>query len=422
MNYIDLFAGAGGLSEGFLRAGFHAIAHIDMDPDAVNTLKTRQAYWYLKKRNRLSEYYAYLQGKISREKLYSGLPKSVLSTVLEYKMNEKNLKMIFNMIDTTLKTQPYNDHIHLIVGGPPCQAYSLACRGRRKSEEKQKTIIEDDDHRKYLYKLYCKFLQHYQPDMFVFENVPGLLGADNGEHWAGIQAMLQASGYIIESNELNAKDFGVPQDRKRIIIIGWRKGTKHNFPVFEETNPYWNLQDILSDLPAIQPGEQKNNYQRGRPHGFVDKNLRTEGDVLTWHIARPHIERDRTIYRRAINDWINKNHTRLNYKDIPKHLQTHKNITGFSDRFKVVPPDLPYCHTMLSHIAKDGHYYIYPDIDQARSLTVREAARIQSFPDNYFFEGSRTSAFVQIGNAVPPLMAQKIAEALSKQLSARRYL
>ena len=414
-----MFAGAGGLSEGFLRAGFNAIAHIDMNPDAVNTLRTRQAYWYLKKNNRLPEYYAYLRDEISREELYSRLPKPILETVLKYTMNEENLKVIFNVIDTTIKKQSDDDHIHLLVGGPPCQAYSLACRSRRKREEKQEAYKENDDKRKYLYKLYCKFLQHYQPDMFVFENVPGFIGADNGKHWEGIQTILQASGYTIEYRELNAKDFGVPQDRKRIIIIGWQKGTNHNFPSLEKEDPSWNLQDIFSDLPAIQPGEQKNKYRRGRSHGFVEKNLRTECDVLTWHIARPHIERDRKIYRLAINDWINKDHTRLNYQNIPKHLQTHKNTTGFIDRFKVVPPDMPYCHTMLSHIAKDGHYYIYPDIDQARSLSVREAARIQSFPDNYFFEGSRTSAFVQIGNAVPPLMSQKIAEAIRNQFSPK---
>jgi len=141
-----------------------------------------------------------------------------------------------------------------------------------------------------------------------------------------------------------------------------------------------------------------------------------DNDILTWHITRPHIERDRQIYRLIINAWQNE-HTRLKYTDLPEELCTHKNRTAFLDRFKVVARDLPVCHTITAHLSKDGHYFIHPDFYQARSISVREAARIQSFPDNYFFEGSRTAAFTQIGNAVPPLMAMGIADAIRKILS-----
>jgi DNA (cytosine-5)-methyltransferase 1 len=144
------------------------------------------------------------------------------------------------------------------------------------------------------------------------------------------------------------------------------------------------------------------------------KCRRTKSDVLTQHIARPVNDRDKEIYKIAISEWhINK---RLKYKDLPPNLKTHKNETGFTDRFKVIPYNLPYSHTVLAHISKDGHYYIHYDLKHPRSITIREAARIQSFPDSYFFEGSRTSAFVQIGNAVPPLMAEGIANALKSQL------
>jgi DNA (cytosine-5)-methyltransferase 1 len=419
MKYIDLFAGAGGLSEGFIRAGFDAMAHIEMNPDAVNTLKTRLAYWHLKKNNKLDTYYSYLREESNRNDLYAQIPDDVLSTVLSFTMSKENLKTVFKIIDGYLQTRG-DQHINMIVGGPPCQGYSLAGRARQLRLEEaayKKNGVTIVDHRKYLYLLYCEFLKHYKPDMFVFENVPGLFTADNGEHWEDIQTMLQNAGYNIEHRELNAKDFGVPQSRKRIIVIGWKKGLNCEYPDFTPNEADWTIADILGDLPAIQAGEEKNKYRTKKFSEYVGKYLRTEKDILTWHIARPHCERDRKIYRKVIKKWVDKNkHNRLRYQDLPEELRTHNNIVCFQDRFKVVAPDTPYCHTMLAHISKDGHYFIHPDIDQARSLTVREAARIQSFPDNYYFEGSRTSVFTQIGNAVPPLMAEKIAKALKKQL------
>lgn len=417
MKYIDLFAGAGGLSEGFIRAGFEAVAHIEMNPEAANTLKTRLAYWHLNKYGSLNEYYEYLRGSMSRDELYSLIPRDLLSTVLNYAMSEKNLKDIFTVIDQNLGD---DKHIELIVGGPPCQAYSLAGRARQRQREEaamQNGDAGKDDPRKYLYRLYCKFLRHYKPDMFVFENVPGLLSADNGQHWQSIQSMLRKTGYEIAYQELNAKDFGVPQERKRIIIIGWRKNSHYSFPVFQTVDATWTIADIFADLPSIQVGEHETRYAQKSPHKYVTDYLRSAEDILTWHIARPQTERDREIYRLTIHQWLDDNrHRRIHYHEIPEHLRTHKNLTDFADRFKVVAPDIPYSHTMLAHISKDGHYFIHPDVSQARSLTVREAARIQSFPDSYFFEGSRTSAFTQIGNAVPPLMAQKMAEALREQL------
>ena len=143
-----------------------------------------------------------------------------------------------------------------------------------------------------------------------------------------------------------------------------------------------------------------------------ETGIRNGVGFTTQHIARPHNETDLEIYRIAVNLLIKKG-KRLNYADLPKRLIKHKNTTSFTNRFQVVNPN-GISNTVVAHIAMDGHYYIHPDIKQNRSISLREAARLQSFPDNFFFEGSRTAAFKQIGNAVPPLMAVGIAEKIKE--------
>ena len=180
------------------------------------------------------------------------------------------------------------------------------------------------------------------------------------------------------------------------------------------------VSDLLCDLPALTPGKGASAYSDVPPSPYVmEHGIRTAEDVLTHHQARPNKERDIEIYRKAIELW-NDGHKRLNYNDLPPELKTHKNTPSFTDRFKVVEGDEPCCHTVLAHLSKDGHYFIHPDIEQHRSITVREAARIQSFPDSYYFEGPRTSQFVQIGNAVPPMMAKGIAEKITEELRQER--
>ena len=420
MIYLDLFAGAGGLSEGFMRAGCEAIAHVEMNQDAINTIKTRLCYYHLRRNNQIIHYNDYLQGAITRDQLYELVPDQVLNTALCYAMSEENLGEIFTNIDN-LMLERGEETVDIIVGGPPCQAYSLAGRAkqRRDAEARANGSKEKDDQRKYLYRLYCQFLQRYNPEMFVFENVPGLLSSDGGRHFNDILVALRSSGYEVDWRLLNASDFGVPQNRKRLIIIGWRNGTRHRFPEFVQVAPTWTIADILRDLPVVQSGERAHQYRRVQISPYVEERLRNDNDILTWHAARPNIERDREIYRIAIRTW-NEHSQRLSYPNLPAELRTHQNTKDFTDRFKVVASNIPYCHTVLAHISKDGHYYIHPDIAQARSLTVREAARIQSFPDNYYFEGSRTSAFMQIGNAVPPIMAETIARSIRTMLLLNR--
>lgn len=411
MKYIDVFAGAGGLSEGFMRAGFEPIAHVELNQDAIRTIKTRLSYYYLKQNNNLKMYYDYLKGKILRDDFYKSIPQKLLDSAIQFKMSKETMPSLFEKIDN-LKGESVVD---LLVGGPPCQAYSLAGRAKqRKIALAQQNGDENDDERKYLYKLYCEVLNRYQPKLFVFENVVGILTSDSGKHWKDIKAIFDLAGYHIEYKQLNSKDFGVPQERRRIIIIGWKKGTNYKYPSFKSIVPNWTLEDIMCDLPKINAGESSNTYSPKKVHDYVSKHIRLKEDVLTQHIARPVNARDKAIYKIAIDNWNEEK--RLKYSELPVELKTHKNERDFVDRFKVVPSRLAFCHTVLAHISKDGHYYIHYDKEQVRSISVREAARIQSFPDNYFFEGSRTSAFVQIGNAVPPLMAEGIANAIKVQL------
>ena len=267
----------------------------------------------------------------------------------------------------------------------------------------------EEDPRNYLYKLYARFLKRYQPRMFVFENVTGIESANGGMTWKNIQKLLKRVGYEIECREQNARDFGVLQNRRRMIIVGWLKASGLRYPDFLKVEANAVVNDLFRDLPKLFPGESANKYTKAKPSSYVtDYEIRTKDDVLTLHNCRPNIERDINIYKRAVELW-NDGHQRLNYNDLPDELKTHKNRHSFTDRFKVVEGDEHCCHTILAHLSKDGHYFIHPDINQHRSITVREAARIQSFPDSYFFEGPRTSQFVQIGNAVPPQMAKGIA-------------
>ena len=410
--YLDLFAGAGGLSEGFIQAGYEPVAHVEMDAAACYSLKTRVAYHWLKRNKKLNIYNRYLKGEITRNEFYEEIPESVLNSVLNYEISEETLPFIFAKIDAMLGEKK----LDLIVGGPPCQAYSLA--GRSRSENKMV-----GDKRNYLYKLYAEFLKHYQPEYFVFENVVGLLSAkdeDGSLHLVNMRKLFKAYGYSTEFRTLNASDYGVLQNRKRIILIGKRgehEGFYPEIPVIANT---YKSGELFCDLPSIKAGEGVVTPVATNP--YSGKYLYNSGikeydqEPVTFHQARPHTEQDLEIYRIVVETW-NKKNERIAYTDLPERLRTHNNTKCFLDRFKVVAGNLPYTQTVVAHICRDGHYYIHPDIKQNRSLTPREAARIQTFPDNYYFESvtgkpSRTLAYKQIGNAVPVCLAHSVAKAL----------
>lgn len=402
-NFIDVFSGAGGLSEGFFNCGFNPVAHVEMNTYAAETLKIRSCYYYLKKCGKMNWYYDYLKGNITKEELYGEVPQEVINTVINEEISDKTYKKIFNQIDQIMK-QDSIDQIDVLIGGPPCQAYSLVGRASAPGGM-------NEDPRNDLYIQYARFLSKYKPKMFVFENVPGMLTAKKGVIWKRIKQRLKTVGYNIEYKLINSCDFGVLQNRKRIIIIGWRKDLALHYPDFQHIESSAIVNDILSDLPHLEPGQENNHYVTNPSEYLIATGIRKKDDILTDHQTRKVREVDRKIYKIAIEMW-NNNHRRLRYTDLPQELQFHNNTRSFLDRFKVVEGDMHSSHTMLAHISKDGHYYIHPDIEQARSLSVREAARIQSFPDDYYFDGSRTAKFIQIGNAVPPLMAKGIANAI----------
>ena len=393
LRFIDLFAGAGGLSEGFVRAGFTPVAHVEMNKDACDTLRTRTAFHWLKEEGRISEYYEYLKGTITRDELWAKTPENLIKSVINTEISEETLPKIFEQIDAELGTKK----VDLVIGGPPCQAYSVAGRVRKDMT---------NDPRNHLYKHYVEFLKKYQPKMFVFENVPGILSANNGHYLQLIFDAVREAGYELDKKVLNAKDFGVLQDRKRVIIIGWKNDLDIEYPEFDKTEMQFEIaKHLFADLPKIKSGQ--GNWGVSQYAGKTNDYLETSGirngiDFTTQHISRFNNENDLEIYRIAVEKWVNEG-KRLNYGELPPRLIKHNNVKTFTNRFQVVNHG-GVSHTVVAHICADGHYYIHPDIAQNRSITVREAARIQSFPDDYFFESSRTAAFKQIGNAVPVLM------------------
>lgn len=401
---LDLFAGAGGLSEGFVRAGCEVVGHVEMDKDSCDTLITRMVYHALLKRGRFDEYRDYVLGKVSRDELIEkyGL-QSERDSVICARISKENYKELIAQIKKNL----HGSRLDIIVGGPPCQAYSHI--GRAVDEKKMRW-----DNRKFLFRYYVEFLQALQPKIFVFENVPGLLTSGKGKYLRDMRKLMKSAGYETDYRVFNTVDFGVPQNRRRIILVGWNKKSKLKaYPELPQVSREYSVRDFLSDLPKIKAGDGKVVWE-----DFISSNQTLRElvianpylNVLMDHASRPHKRNDLEIYKRAVR--VKAAGINIKYNELPERLKTRKNEHAFLDRYKVVDAAAKGSQTILAHIAKDGHYYIHPDPKQNRSLTVREAARLQTFPDDYKFEGTRGSQFRQIGNAVPPLFSHLIANKL----------
>ncbi|MCX9012966.1 MAG: DNA (cytosine-5-)-methyltransferase [Candidatus Methanoperedens sp.] len=244
---LDMFSGAGGLSEGFFRKGFKFIAHIEKDEYASKTLETRALYHSLKKNNMLDKYYEYLEGEISSDQLFDEseeFSKEISSGVFNIEISEETEKPLITQIQERM-TEHDIQKIDVMIGGPPCQAYSIVGRSRKRMNE---------DPRNYLYQHYISFLKAFKPDLFIFENVPGIFTARNGTIFNDMIEGIKKMGYVTEHKILDAADFFVLQKRKRVVLMGWISGNGYKYPDFTREQHSYNVGNLLEDLPPLQLG------------------------------------------------------------------------------------------------------------------------------------------------------------------------
>lgn len=495
---IDLFAGPGGLAEGFTSfegngaARFEVRLSVEKDPIACETLRLRKFFHSFDEAP--SEYFSYVRGELPADQLFashSHAARLSSKAVWQAELGKTNQAKVNERVREALG----NAKVWVLVGGPPCQAYSIVGRSRMRTTHKD----FEADERHFLYREYLRIVAHHAPPIFVMENVKGLLSATHGgekifkrilddltapgkalriEGASGLQYKLHAlapvNGNLLSVDGLNcspedflmkAEQHGIPQTRHRVFILGVRSDI-NTVPRPMELQSTIDAFHVLDDLPAIRSRLSKEEdssdawiaavrqietqrwYTAGaekwapiareikrvlrsmsdstltsggaymshadRPSALA-KWYRTGMKGLIQHESRSHMREDLHRYLFAAA-FARVHDVSPRLRDFPSELlPAHKNVgeaiagSMFNDRFRVQLSDRP-ATTITSHISKDGHYFIHFAPEQCRSFTVREAARIQTFPDSYFFHGNRTQQFHQVGNAVPPLLAANIAE------------
>ncbi len=493
---IDVFAGPGGLGEGFAAFGhgagkskFRLALSIEKDPTAHSTLLLRSFYRQFEPENVPQEYWSYAKGDITKAELFDFYPRQAKAAAEEaqcIELGKTPRQKVKNLIQQRLN----GSQKWVLVGGPPCQAYSLVGRARMRSTNPD----FEDDERHFLYKEYLRLIVDHRPPVFIMENVKGILSAQhsgkkiiegilNGLRKPNMAVSGRSSelGYKLFSlvdNKLpkdcepedflvKAEKYGIPQARHRMLILGIREDI-HITPETLHTSKVTSVAQAIGDLPKIRSSVSREPdtleiwrdilasitsegwYRKGRHNGLlrtvekidealvdIQKYKLLAGAEIMEYTGRPKIFSD--WYRHGC-DGVVTNHTGRSHmrsdlhryffraayaaangksgylRDFPVTLlPAHRNVQEgvqndhFADRFRVQLGDRPST-TITSHISKDGHYFIHYDPSQCRSLTVREAARLQTFPDSYKFEGGRTSQYHQVGNAVPPLLSIQVAE------------
>ena len=408
LNAIDLFSGAGGLSEGFLETNrFNFLAHIEWETPMVETL-----------RNNLIKRWGYSQEKACKSVIRFDIQKTEELINGNWTADTKKVYESINhplIVKKGLNGLIGDKKVDVIIGGPPCQAYSLA--GRAQDPFSMKL-----DYRNYLFESFVKVVNRFRPKVFVFENVPGILSAKPGDKFVidRIYEAFEQIGYEIRTpNDLkksiySASDFDVPQERHRVIIIGVNKDCKD----LKVEEFYSALDDLKTHKPKKTVRDAIGTLPKFKPLSFPIKigrhNISYEliGDVkIPLHEARYNSLREINVFR----EWVRND---MNSLPNSEKLDYYEKVTGHKtnhNKYRSLEWDKP-SPTIVSHLYKDGYMFIHPDSTQARSITVREAALLQSFPLDYEFIGSNAYCFKMIGNAVPVLFAKSIAIALAKVL------
>lgn len=389
---IDLFAGCGGLTEGFEQTELYELrACVEWETAQCLNLKNRlETKWNMEDADR-----RIIRFDIQRtQELVDGFNDP------DYGFS-RGLKALIE------------DNLDLVIGGPPCQAYSVA--GRIRDEYGMK-----NDYRNYLFESYLEVVKCFKPKAIVFENVPGILSAKPGDTpiVTLIHQAFEDAGYAILQDLRDAvvdfTEYGVPQKRKRVIILGLNKSFygdstdrllslfyKHILPAHKDSKQH-TLRNAIGDLPALYPTGKVQSFDGIRTaHSIPDSKIKN-------HISRYHNERDIELFRLLSSDIETG---RLEYESIEARKALYTERTGRVSnihKYHVLRWDEPST-TIPAHLCKDGLRHIHPDSKQARTITVREAARIQTFPDDYEFLGAMTDAYKMIGNAVPPEFARRLA-------------
>lgn len=405
--FIDLFSGCGGLSEGFMQTNqFEGLAHVEWEMPMVKTLRNRLITTWGHNPEDADKSVIHFDIQKTKELINGNWSEE---TRQNYELNNHEF-----VIKEGLKGLVGNRKVNLIIGGPPCQAYSIAGRAQDKNSMK-------DDYRNYLFESFVKVVDEFKPDTFVFENVPGLLSACPGNIFVTerIYKAFEKIGYEIRNPQMlkksiyTASDFGVPQKRNRIIIIGVRKNSKLDLEeIYININSIKNrenvitVSDAISHLPKLIPlGKAIKKDNKNISHLLKGKTY------IPFHYPRFHNDRDVLIF----NKWIK---TKMNYKSMHEKINFYNNLMNKNSKhakYRNLEWDKP-SPTIVAHLYKDGLMFIHPDEKQARSITIKEAALLQSFPDDYEFVGSNGDCYKMIGNAVPPMMAKNIALGILKSL------